>query len=477
MSEDTVGSGASVIERYTIAAIPENQRHGRARDLFTIWFSSNIMPLTFITGALGPAVFGLSFWWSVVAIIVGNLVGALFMALHSAQGPRLGVPQMIQSRAQFGYFGAILVVLIAVMMYVGFFASNIILGGQSLHQLVNGISVDWGIVIVALGSLLITIFGYDLIHALNRWATALFGGAMLLALIVIVARGLPSTFFSTGGYSSSGFLTMLSIAVLWQIAYAPYVSDYSRYMPANEGVGPTFWASYWGTNLGTILPMLIGVVVALASTDADQIGALNHLTDGVGWLIMLVFALGIIDTNSINLYGGVLCSITVGQTFQHRWLPGGATRAMLSVLIVGISLIGALAYQTGFLVNYVNFILLLLYVLVPWTAINLVDYYLIRRGDYVVPAFFDPSGGPYGRVNWVGCGIYLLGVAVEIPFVSTTLYTGPVAKHLNGTDLSWLVGLVVTIPAYYVVAMWAKRRRPGAVVEVGEAEQAGQSRA
>lgn len=472
-------AGTTVLEQYTIEQIPANQRHGRPRDLFTIWFSSNIMPLTFITGALGPAAFGLSFWWSIVAIVVGNLVGALFMALHSAQGPRLGVPQMIQSRAQFGYYGAVLVVLIAVVMYVGFFATNLILGGQSINQVVHGVSVDWGIVICALGSLLLTVFGYDLIHSFNRWATILFGGAMLLALIIIVARGLPSTFFSAGGYNNSGFLIMLSIAVLWQIAYAPYVSDYSRYMPADEGVRPTFWASYWGTNLGTIIPMVIGVVVALASTDADQIGALNHLTAGAGWLIMLVFALGIIDTNSINLYGGVLCSITVGQTFAHRWLPRAATRVVISVIIVGISLVGALVFKSNFLTNYTNFLLLLLYVLVPWTAVNLVDYYLIRKGEYDVSAFFDPSGGPYGQVNWVGCGVYLIGVAVEIPFMSTTLYTGPVATKLNGTDLAWLVGLAVTIPLYYFAAKAFNKDTgsPSTVVEVGEAAEAGEIRA
>jgi Permease for cytosine/purines, uracil, thiamine, allantoin len=153
----------AALERRTIDIIPLDERHGKPRDLFTIWFSSNIMPLTFVTGALAPAVFGLSFWWSLIAIVLGNVVGALFMALHSAQGPRLGVPQMIQSRAQFGYLGALVVVLVAVAMYVGFFASNLVLGGQSINQLASGVSVDWGIVICALVSLVITIFGYDMI--------------------------------------------------------------------------------------------------------------------------------------------------------------------------------------------------------------------------------------------------------------------------------------------------------------------------
>ena len=460
------GTEPAALERRTIDIIPLAERHGKPRDLFTIWFSSNIMPLTFVTGALAPAVFGLSFWWSLIAIVVGNVVGALFMALHSAQGPRLGVPQMIQSRAQFGYFGALLVVVVAVVMYVGFFASNLVLGGQSLNQLASGISVDTGIVICAVVSLAITIFGYDMIHAVNRWAVILFGGVMILSLIFIVAgHGLPAHFLSTGHFSGGGFLSSVSLGVLWQIAYAPYVSDYSRYMPPGNQAGSTFWMSYWGTVTGSVLPMILGAVVGVASTNPDQIAELHTLSGGVGWLVMIVFALGIMDTNSINLYGGVLCSITTGQTFERRWIPGAQVRAILSVAIVALSLVLAIGLQSNFLTNYTNFILLLLYVLIPWTAINLVDYYLIRHGEYDVEAFFDPSGGPYGRVGWVGLGAYLVGIAVEVPFMSTTLYTGPAARAMNGTDLSWIVGLAITVPLYYLLALRTVTRRPAVTPE------------
>jgi NCS1 family nucleobase:cation symporter-1 len=262
---------------------------------------------------------------------------------------------------------------------------------------------------------------------------------------------------------------MATTGILWQIAYAPYVSDYSRYMPANESVRSTFWFSYWGVVLGTVIPMIIGVVVGLASANPDQISAIAHLTVGAGWLIMLVFALGIIDTNSINLYGGMLCSITVGQTFNYRWLPRATTRVVVSIAIVAVSLLGALAFQSTFLTSYVNFILFLLYVLIPWTAINLVDFYLIRHGNYDVASFFDPSGGIYGRVNWSTLIIYLIGVGVQIPFVNTTLYEGPVAKSLNGADISWIVGLAVTIPLYYFVARSRVSRELPTTVAAGGA--------
>jgi NCS1 family nucleobase:cation symporter-1 len=335
---------------------------------------------------------------------------------------------------------------------------------------VSGISTDWGIVICAVGSLLITVFGYDMIHAVNRWAAVVFGGAMLLAVIIIAARGVPGDFFTAGSFSWGGFLSAVATTgILWQIAYAPYVSDYSRYMPAKESVRSTFWFSYWGVVLGTVLPMIVGVIVGLASKNSDQIAALHGLAAGAGWLIMLIFALGIIDTNSINLYGGMLCSITVGQTFRSSWLPRAATRAVVSVVIVGVSLIFALAYQSTFLTSYVNFILFLLYVLIPWTAINLVDFYLIRHGNYDVGAFFDPSGGPYGRVIWSTLVVYLIGVGVQIPFVNTTLYEGPAARALNGADISWLVGLAVTIPLYYFVARARVRHEVPAAAAAGRA--------
>ncbi|MBV9804711.1 MAG: cytosine permease, partial [Solirubrobacterales bacterium] len=124
---------AAAIEQRTISQVPLSERHGRVRDLFTIWFGSNVMLLTIVTGALATTVYGLSLAWAGAAIIVGNLLGAVFMALHSVQGPRLGVPQMIQSRGQFGAWGAIVVVAVVMIMYLGFIASNAVLGGESIN--------------------------------------------------------------------------------------------------------------------------------------------------------------------------------------------------------------------------------------------------------------------------------------------------------------------------------------------------------
>jgi NCS1 family nucleobase:cation symporter-1 len=175
-------------------------------------------------------------------------------------------------------------------------------------------------------------------------------------------------------------------------------------------------------------------------------------------LVLIVFSVGVATGNAMNLYCAALSTMTCGQTIFPTWSPAAGARAVITLVLFAASLAGALLGKSSFLVNYTDFILLLLYVLVPWTAINLVDYYLLRRGRYHVASFFRQDGGIYGRVNGVAVSCYLLGILVQLPFVASPLYTGPIAVALGGVDLSWIVGLLVTAPAYYWLALRSQAR-------------------
>jgi len=441
------------VEQHTIYQIPHDQRHGTFRDLFTIWFGSNIMMLTIVTGALATTVFKLDFLSSIAAIAIGNLVGAIFMALHAAQGPQLGVPQMVQTRGQFGSIGAVLVVGIVIIMYVGFLASNIVLGGQSLHTVLPGISQNALIVLIAVVSVVATIFGHDLIHAYARILTYASGAALALTFVwMVFVHGLPAGVMHMNAFSLAGFCSMISVGALWQIAYAPYVSDYTRYMPHDTGAVPAFWASYWGCSLGSILPMILGALLGLVAANGDPVGGLTAFTGAAAIPIVVIFSVGIAGTNAMNLYCGVLSTITLVHTFVSSWKAGPAARIVTAAVLTAIGLGIALFAAGNFLTNYTNFILMLLYVLVPWTAINLVDFYLVREGDYDVAAFFTAEGGVYGRFNKPAIACYIFGILIQLPFVDTTLYTGPVANMLGGVDISWIVGLLTVSPIYYLLA-------------------------
>ena len=445
------------IEQHTIYPIPANERHGRARDLFTLWFGSNIMILTIVTGALATTLFKLSLAAAICGIAVGNLVGGVFMALHAAQGPQLGVPQMVQSRGQFGAFGATVIVALVVIMYIGFVASNLVLGGQSLHSIADPIGERTGIVTIAVMSVAAAICGYDLIHAYGRWMAWLCGLALAACFVWIIAvDGLPADIWQRGHLSANGLLGTLSVAALWQISYAPYVSDYSRYMPADSGVRSTFWASYGGCVLGSAFPMLLGALLGLLSSGSIVAG-LAAATQPISVLIVIAFSIGIGATSAMNIYCGVLSTITVGQTFLPRWRAAGRSRVLLSLLFGAAALAMALWGAKDFLANYENFLALLLCVMAPWTAINLVDFYLIRHGQYDVASFFARDGGIYGRYNGTALFCYAVGILVQVPFLATELYTGPIAAALGGADISWLIGLGVVSPLYYVLARTFKR--------------------
>src|SRR3984957_4027948 len=417
------------------------------------------MLLTIVTGGLAVTVFALPFGWAVAALLVGNLVGAIFMALHAAQGPRLGGPQMTQTRGQFGLLGSLLVVAIVIVMYLGFLASNLVLAGEAIASIAVGLSDLPGIALVGAISVIAAIWGHDLIHAYARAMSYLLGAVLVLTVFWIIwIHGLPADFLRRNSVSVTGLLGTVSAAALWQIAYAPYVSDYSRYMPRDTGARPAFWASYWGCTLGSFLPMVLGAMVGLAAPKTNLVAGLAALTQGIAPLVLIVFSVGVAAANAMNLYCGALSTLTFGQTLIPSWSPGPRARTCIALILFGLSLVGALLGKESFLVNYEDFILLLLYVLVPWTAINLVDYYLLRPGRYDVDSFFRQDGGIYGRVNGAAITCYAVGILVQIPFIASPLYKGPVARAIGDVDLSWIVGLAVTSPAYYWLAKRSQSR-------------------
>ena len=225
-----------LIENHTVDYVPLAERHGKARDLFTLWFSTNIAPLPIVTGAMVVQVFHLNLFWGLLAIALGHMVGGVVIALASAQGPCMGIPQMVQSRGQFGRYGALLIVFFAALIYIGFFISNIVLAGKSIVGIAPSVPVPASILIGALSATAIGVIGYRFIHTLNRIGTWVMGSALLAGFLYIFAHDLPADFFTRGGFNLSGWLATVSLGIIWQISFSPYVSDYSRYLPADIGI-------------------------------------------------------------------------------------------------------------------------------------------------------------------------------------------------------------------------------------------------
>lgn len=445
---------SAFVEHRTIDVIPAAERTGRPRDLFSIWFAANIGPLTILTGGLPPVIYGLDFWWSIIALLAGQLLGGLFMALHSAQGPRLGIPQMIQSRGQFGVRGCLVILVVVLVMYEGIYAANIVSGAQSVHAVFPALPLTPLALVFAVVGLVVMVIGYRLIHLIGHIITAVSITSLVVVMAGLIMMGrISADVFAIGVPTARGFLGTVAIGALWLLAFAPYVSDYSRYMPAHTaGLKSTFWWTYGGALLGGMIPMGIGVIVAISVKGDALTGLPAVLGEPLSTMVLFSFAAVIMHFNAMNLYGATLTVVTMVQTFRSDWLPTARGRALIGALLVVLATAGAALMSQDFLNSFTNLIIMLQYVFIPWTAVNLIDFYLIRKGDYAVADLFRADGGRYGRYDAPALVAYTVGVLVEIPFMSTALYTGPIADLLAGADISWIVSLAITIPLYLTLA-------------------------
>ena len=157
------------IEVRSIDYVPDGERHGGLASQFTLWLAANLQITAIVTGALA-VVFGGDVFWSLVALLFGQLIGGAVMALHAAQGPQLGLPQMISCRVQFGIYGAVIPIVAVCLMYIGFSASGCVLAGQAVGQLLH-VDDGFGIVVFSAFIVIVTLFGYRFIHLLGRIAS------------------------------------------------------------------------------------------------------------------------------------------------------------------------------------------------------------------------------------------------------------------------------------------------------------------
>lgn len=451
-----------LIETRSIDYIPEAERHGSLYSQFTLWLGANLQITAIVTGALA-VVLGGDVFWSLIGLLIGQLLGGAVVALHAAQGPKLGLPQMISSRVQFGVYGAAIPIVLVCLMYLGFSATGAVLSGQAIAQLISvsvsvsvSVSDSTGILIFAACIAFLTIFGYRVIHLVGRVASVLGIIAFAYLFTRLMTLNDIGLLLENRHFGWSTFLLAVSLSASWQIAFGPYVADYSRYLPSKTSSWKTFTAVGLGTVLGAQASMVLGVFAAAlagANFRGHEVATIVGLgsTGVMASLLYLSVVFGKVTVSTLNAYGSFMCVATIISGFRSRLEITARQRMLFVLLIVAASTTLALVGQYSFLNSFKYFILFLLTFFTPWSAINLVDYYFINKERYDIPALSDPAGR-YGRWNVLGISVYVSGVLIQLPFVDTHFYSGPMVAQLGGVDISWIVGLVVPGVLYYLLA-------------------------
>jgi len=445
-----------LVESHSIDYVPLSERHGKVWHLWPIWFSGDAHLATLATGAIGMAL-GLGFVWSVLAILTGCAMGTLFMASHSSQGPELGLPQMIQSRPQFGYRGALLVWCFALVTYVGYTVFNEVVFGVAVQDL-TGTHLSQGALVGVFGAftlaaLAFAVAGYDMIHIAQRTLAAAVIVALLIYTVGVAILGHGMAQLGMGKWATIPFLVQFFAVAGYQLSWSIYVSDYSRYLPRDVGVAASFWWTFIGAFIGGAWMMLVGDVAVAIFPGHEIVGAVletgNLVRPGFGAVLIVLSSLSLVTITTLNLYGGSLTLLSILDSFHHIANPGRARLIALALLGVASTWLSAIAgANVRELIE--NLLSVLIYLFTPWTAINLVDFFFVRHGHYSVREIFNPDG-IYGRWNWRGISAYFIGFAAMVPCFSTPVFVGPVARMLGGADVSMLVGLPVSGLFYYLV--------------------------
>ncbi|QBJ96135.1 cytosine permease [Rhodococcus sp. ABRD24] len=442
-------------ERRTIDVVPDDERHGTPRSQFTLWFGANMQITAIVDGALA-VIFGADALWAIIGLLIGNIFGGAVMALHSAQGPRMGLPQMISSRAQFGVRGAVVPLVLVILMYLGFAATGTVLAGQAVNKILGIDSPAVGIIIFGLLTAFVAVTGYKLIHVVGRIATVVgIVGFTYLAIRLFSEYDVIS-YVGVTGFDMVTFLLAISLSAGWQLTFGPYVADYSRYLPRETSERTTFWSTFLGSVIGSQWSMTFGALVAAVAGKAflsNQVGFMGDLAGPaiIAILIYLVIVVGKLTVNVLNAYGGFMSILTTVTAFNGQSRISTTARTLYIVGFTAVSMVIAIAASADFLDNFKNFVLVLLMVFTPWSAINLIDYYLISKERVDIPALYD-ANGRYGAWNVTALACYALGVVAQIPFLAQKMYTGPITDMLGGADISWIVGIVFTAAIYYPVA-------------------------
>lgn len=443
---------ALALERHGIAYVEPGRRHGRPRNQFTVRFAPVIYLAGIYLGASGGPL-GLGFTGSVTAIVLANLLGSVLTGWCAAMGPRLGMPQLPMGRSAFGHYGNYLPSVLSLLVFIGYYSVGTVLGAKSLADLFHTPYAPTVVVVAAL-SILIGIYGYRILHVMGRVITNASIVVLTVVSVVVLVHGGGSgtSATATGGDFWLAWFVLFAAVFGYTASWAPYASDYSRYLPEDSSRTAVSRAAALGLFTSTTWMMTLGAGLITLAPHGDVLGTFAiALPDWLRYIVLLTLGLSAIPHNSVNLYSGAMATLTCDIK-----LPQWVTVAAAGVFGLVLALVfGGDEFQDKFLL----FLHVISYYITPWVAVLLIDYYVLHRGGRTFPAienFYEPRG-VFGRFNTAGLVSLLTGVLISIPFIANDLYTGPIAERLGGADLSYFVSGAIAAALY---TLWRRTASP-----------------
>ncbi len=441
--EDT---GASVVEN----GLPPQRQTMSPEKVFWSHFCTNLAPVTWVLGALVAGI-GLDFRSGLLALVVGNVLGALPVGLNATLGPRTGLTQIEISRFSFGRLGTRIPATLNWISAVGWDAVNNVPSVLALVALAAhfgfGLPFWLGLSLLVAIQLTASIYGHHAVQLLAKYVCYVLIVVFAITGFVAIAKG-GSFAAARGPVTPAMFLLGVSMVAGFNIGFAPYSSDYTRYLPRATKPRTIFALSFGGIVSSAFALELCGLLTAGRLADLSPAGVIDgigKLTGPFGPVALIAIAVSAIAINSINDNTAAYSLISTGVR-----IPRHVSAIVTSLCGFALAVAGAGKFAELFS----NYLLLLLYWIAPWAGIVLADWWLFRRVRTA------PAWG-------TGAAIFVVVTPVTIAlFSATQIYTGPVAKLLGGADVGFFVGFFAAAAAYLILE---RKRAPATFVDLVKA--------
>ena len=387
---------------------------------------------------------------TLLAIVVGAVVGGLLLGLGAAPGTREGVPAMVLLRGLLGRRASAVPTIFNLVQCVGWATFEIVIiaeaGSRALGTPRWPFVVGAGVVATAMA-----LRPLGAMRLLGRYAVWVALAAVVYLFVQVLSQPLPAV---TGGGATS-FWNAADIVIALPVSWFPLAADYTRHVRSARAA---FIGSAVGYGVATIAFFTLGVLAlaAYGAAGLDVIDAL--LAVPLGALAVLVLLVVEVDEAFANIYSTAVSAQNLATRVDRRFLAG---------LVGTLATVLALSFDIA---SYEPFLFLLGAVFVPLVGVFVVAYYLMPRGTWDVsetaparpalmvvwligfvsyqltlPTYFDGPGQGWttwwsARQSWLGIdaangwSASLVSLAVAAVLTAVVMTPGALAAHRRAVD-------------------------------------------
>lgn len=467
-----------------------------------LWMSASGGLSSMSSFFLGPLLFGLGLKNTLVAGLVGHILGCAVAAYCSLMGPRSGCRQMVGARFLFGWWTVKLVSLVGIIGVMGWSVVNCVVGGQILSSVSNGkVPLVVGIIIIAVVSLVVAIAG---IRQLLRVEALLSVPVNLAFLLLYVVASQKFEYLSNANSSEIAndpatikgnwlcfFSLCYSITSTWGLIAADYYILFPEDTPDLQVFALTFFGICIPTTFVGVAGLLIGNVALTYEPWGEAyaklgMGGLLHEAftpwGAGGKFVLMVIYLSLISNNILNTYSAAF-GIQLGGVWLAK-IPRWAWAFAITAVYLVCALVGRNKFSTilsNFLPMVGYWISMYFIMLLEENTIFRTDRFMhlftkefekiepervrggtvARRKHYNFAIWNDYHRLTHGFAAGAGFVVGATGAAVGM---SQTYWVGPVARRIGGLyggDIAmWLCmgfsGLVYPGLRYWELRMYGR---------------------